>query len=335
MAKYDPFTRGPHPVGVRSESWLDSARNRELPVEIWYPATSNYTGADTDPARQDTFPAVWTAGDDTTPPPMRQAAVRDATPAALPGRFVLFTHGYAGHRREGTYLCTHLASHGYVVASADHMGYTSWEVDARMNSGDPVDMSAQRHEMGVHRLGDVPFMVAEATKRGYATSGPVGVVGVSLGGFTAMIAPAVEPRVKVTIPLCPAGARARSTHETTNSSVCSISTTGRATPHVFTEWPTAIRGYPSMANSRCSVKSRRTSAWSFFRMLITTTSATTSMLPTRGSRTSPWRMSTTWEPTTPIGRPSPEPFARSKNSRRPKRPTRCGEVFRLRSSTRF
>ena len=205
MAKYDPFTRGPHPVGVRSESWLDSARNRELPVEIWYPATSNYTGADTDPARQDTFPAVWTAGDDSTPPPMRQAAVRDATPAALPGRFVLFTHGYAGHRREGTYLCTHLASHGYVVASADHMGYTSWEVDARMNSGDPVDMSAQRHEMGVHRLGDVPFMVAEATKRGYATSGPVGVVGVSLGGFTAMIAPAVEPRVKVTIPLCPAG----------------------------------------------------------------------------------------------------------------------------------
>lgn len=205
MAKYDPFTRGPHPVGVRSESWLDSARNRELPVEIWYPATSDNAGADMDPARQDAYPAVWTTGDTTEPPLMRQAAVRDATPAALPGLFVLFTHGYAGHRREGSYLCTHLASHGYVVASADHMGYTSWEVDARMNSGTPVDMAAQRLEMGTDRLGDVPFLVAEATKRGYAKSGPVGVVGVSLGGFTAMIAPAVEPRVKATIPLCPAG----------------------------------------------------------------------------------------------------------------------------------
>ncbi|MEY4225012.1 MAG: hypothetical protein RIS33_1946 [Actinomycetota bacterium] len=205
MAKYDPFTRGPHPVGVRSETWLDSARNRELTVEIWYPATGDNAGADLDPARQDTYTAVWTTGDAAEPALVRQAAVRDAEPLALPGKFVLLSHGYAGHRREGSYLCTHLASHGYVVASADHPGSTSWEIDARMSSGEPVDMAEQRHQMGTDRLGDVPFLVAEATRRKYSLDGPVGVIGISLGGFTAMIAPAVEPRVKATIPLCPAG----------------------------------------------------------------------------------------------------------------------------------
>jgi hypothetical protein len=113
---------------------------------------------------------------------MKQAAVRDAEPAALPGKFVLLSHGYAGHRREATYLCTHLASHGYVVASADHLGSTSWEIDARMNSGDPVDMAVLRHQLGVDRLGDVPFLVAEATRRKYASDGPVGVVGIPAGG---------------------------------------------------------------------------------------------------------------------------------------------------------
>src|SRR5262249_27794141 len=53
-----------------------------------------------------------------------QDAVRDAAPRA--GRFplVAFSHGYGGHRRQSTFLCTHLASHGYVVVSADHAGNT-------------------------------------------------------------------------------------------------------------------------------------------------------------------------------------------------------------------
>ena len=205
MASYDPFSRGPHPVGVRSETWVDSSRSRELPVEIWYPATSEFHGADLDPSRQDTYEAVWTAGDSTEPPLMHQAAVRDASPLALPGRLVLFCHGYAGHRREASYLTTHLASHGYVVVSADHMGFTAWEVDALMNSDTAPPITEQRHQMGVDRRGDVPFLVAEATRRGLALDGPAGLVGVSLGGFTAMIGPAVEPRIKATVPLCPAG----------------------------------------------------------------------------------------------------------------------------------
>ena len=209
-SSYDPFARGTLPVGVRSETWTDNTRDRPLPVEIWYPAAAEYAGADLDPARQDTYPAVWIAGDldPANPPRIPQAAVRDATPAALPGQLVLFAHGYAGHRREATYLCTHLASHGYVVVSADHLGFTSPDVDAMMAGDEPVDMAANRHRMGVDRFGDVAFLVAEATHRGYANQGPVGVVGISLGGFTALIAPAAEPRVTSIVPLCPAGGRA-------------------------------------------------------------------------------------------------------------------------------
>src|SRR5260370_10580309 len=33
---------------------------------------------------------------------------------------IVFSHYSGGHRRTATYLCTHLASHGYVVAAMDH-----------------------------------------------------------------------------------------------------------------------------------------------------------------------------------------------------------------------
>lgn len=33
---------------------------------------------------------------------------------------IVFSHYSGGHRRSATFLCTHLASHGYVVAVLDH-----------------------------------------------------------------------------------------------------------------------------------------------------------------------------------------------------------------------
>ncbi|MCG8592543.1 MAG: hypothetical protein MJE66_24905 [Proteobacteria bacterium] len=43
---YDPFERGPHPVGVRSTVATDPARARELPIEAWYPADARHAGDD-------------------------------------------------------------------------------------------------------------------------------------------------------------------------------------------------------------------------------------------------------------------------------------------------
>ena len=84
MSAYGPFQRGAFPVGVRSFEWTDEARERSLPVEVWYPAHESHRGQDLDPEHQDRFrplPMV---------PEATQAAVRDATPGAsslpLPAR---------------------------------------------------------------------------------------------------------------------------------------------------------------------------------------------------------------------------------------------------------
>ena len=124
---YDPFARGPYPAGVRTMALSDFARGgRLLPAEVWYPATDADAGRDVDPASRDTY--------DLVPgfPPFSQDAVRAAAPRAGRHPVVLFSHGYGGHRRQSTFLCTHLASHGYVVAAVDHTGNTMLDVMRQM-----------------------------------------------------------------------------------------------------------------------------------------------------------------------------------------------------------
>lgn len=206
---YEPFGRGPHPVGVRTETWHDEDRKCDLTVEIWFPATDAFRGQDLEPATQDAYSPVW--GTDEVPaetmPPVRQTAVRDAEPLAFPGQLIVFSHGYAGWRREATFVCTHLASHGYVVVGADHPASTSWEVDATISAPNPESREESREVMAAQRKRDIPFLVAEATRRGYAALGDVGVTGISLGGWTTLTAPSVEPRVRVIAAMCPAGGR--------------------------------------------------------------------------------------------------------------------------------
>src|SRR6185295_7996414 len=53
---YDPFARGPYPVGVRTLSATDASRaQRFLPIEVWYPATDAFAGRDLDAATKDHF----------------------------------------------------------------------------------------------------------------------------------------------------------------------------------------------------------------------------------------------------------------------------------------
>src|SRR5262245_11965467 len=41
-------------------------------------------------------------------------------PDAEAGPLIVYSHHSGGHRRRATFLCEHLASHGYVVAALDH-----------------------------------------------------------------------------------------------------------------------------------------------------------------------------------------------------------------------
>src|SRR5512134_2889104 len=141
---YDPFARGPAPVGVRSSELVDAARGgRRLALELWYPADARHRGQDLADATRDRFTVAPGL------PEAAQRALRGAEPAR--GRFPLiaYFHGATGHRREATELCTHLASHGYLVASPDFTGNTMADMLADLAAGStatprlaPMDRSA-------------------------------------------------------------------------------------------------------------------------------------------------------------------------------------------------
>jgi dienelactone hydrolase len=207
---YDPFARGPHPVGVRTSGLVDTERDRPLTVEVWYPADAAHTGADLSDATKDRyemFPGL---------PESTQDAVRDARP--IEGRFplVVFSHGFGGHRRQSTFLCTHLASHGYVVAAMDHTGNTVLDIlqmTLAMRSGVEVpEPLGILDAMIAARPRDASFVidrVLDGSAGDVATlvdADRIGMAGHSFGGgWTTLQTTCVDRRIRAALPLAPAG----------------------------------------------------------------------------------------------------------------------------------
>lgn len=185
-AGYDPFARGQDPVGVQTVRVHDPERGSDLPCEIWYPA--------------DAKPAGDGAGD------AREA--RDAPPR--PGRrlLIIYSHHSFGHRRKATFLCTHLASHGYVVAAADHTEVVTPELAGR--PGETGGERAARISAIIgSRVPDVRLIASQLLERAPAgtdlDAARIGLAGHSLGGWTVLAAAGTEPRAGAVIALAPGG----------------------------------------------------------------------------------------------------------------------------------
>lgn len=181
---YDPFARGRFPVGVRTIEAPDGARGRQFPCEIWYPAATQKTGED---------------------------EARDA--AAVPGThpLIVFSHASGQHRRSATFLCTHLSSHGYVVAAMNHSEVVAPELAP--GADDTAEQKASRLEGLIRsRVPDVRFLLDHLLGGGLAGMGifvdpaRIGIVGHSFGGWTALAVPEVEPAVRAVVALAPGGA---------------------------------------------------------------------------------------------------------------------------------
>ncbi len=199
MTEYNAFERGQNPVGTRSYEWTDTSRERTLPVDVWYPATAQYAGQDLDEATQDNY--------ETLPgmPPSSQQAVRDAN--SEPGTYplIIFSHGFGGEKRQSTFLYTHLASHGYVVASMDHIGNTTEDM---ISGASEPNNPAQLEQFMSDRPIDCSFVI-DLMLKGEANisidADRIGISGHSFGGWTSLMTCGTDTRIKAALPLAPAG----------------------------------------------------------------------------------------------------------------------------------
>jgi predicted dienelactone hydrolase len=205
--EYDPFVRGLLPVGVRTAKTLDPVRQqRTLPFEWWYPAPEDYRGQDFSPSTQDVFSLP-------CGPPRTQAAVRNAKVRAGHYPLVVFSHTSNGHRRQSTFLCTHLASHGYVVVAPDHVGNTVIELEERNQraaAGNPLsqaDRDTLIQRIIADRVPDIRCVLDHLLSRlpAHIDTERVGLIGWSFGGWAVLAAPEIEDRIRAVVAMAPAG----------------------------------------------------------------------------------------------------------------------------------
>ena len=199
---YKPFNRGASPVGVRTIELHDKPAVRAL-TEIWYPADARHRGEDLDDTTRDRFHIVpnW--------PEARQSAVRDAVPARkakMP--LVLYFHGGYGHRRESTEVCTHFASHGYVVAAPDFPGdniadsFAAPDPDSAVINDKPIDQSAKNRP--IQASGFLDQLIAMVPALGLSIdTARIGACGGSMGGYTALALNSIDNRPSATLAMNP------------------------------------------------------------------------------------------------------------------------------------
>ncbi|MCX6360775.1 MAG: hypothetical protein NT029_13255 [Armatimonadetes bacterium] len=219
----DPLTEGPFPVGVTTTILVDRSRTdhltqkpRTLVTEVWYPATD---AARTLPRSRfvDFIPGGAMPGLDaftrrawgkTTEELNRDYwmhSVRDAPVRS--GRFpvIVFSHGNGGARHQNTFWCDYLASHGYVIVSADHTG----NAGVTFLEEGPVPMAgSERANSAADRPKDMSFLLDEMVKwnrggdprfKGRLDLSRPCAAGMSFGSMTAVRVAAADKRFRSVI----------------------------------------------------------------------------------------------------------------------------------------
>lgn len=219
----DPMKPGTFPVGVTTtvltdHSRTDAATNeaRTLVTEIWYPATDEARNLPKNKF-SDFIPGGMTPQFETllkmaykkTSAEMNEtywnSAVRDAR--VREGKFplIVFSHGNGGTRTQNTFWCDYLASHGYVVVSADHTANARVTI---IKGKTILYRNDQRENSAVDRPKDMSFLLDQMTQWNggadsrfsgkFDLSKPV-AAGMSFGSMTAIRVADADPRFKAVI----------------------------------------------------------------------------------------------------------------------------------------
>lgn len=186
---------GPFDAGVTTLTLADRM------VEVWYPVNRADVAGMSPVAYfiRDALPdALQAILDDDINPPFQTAAYRDV-PASGNGSFplVVFAHGSSSYRNQSTFLTTHLASWGFVVASVDYLerGLQGFLGD----EPDPVLDDVELTRMVVALMAS-ENEVAGGLLNGRVSTDQIAITGHSAGGGTS-IRFGGEPDVVTYIPL--------------------------------------------------------------------------------------------------------------------------------------
>ena len=175
----DPLSAlGPLPVGVATTVLVDRSRTdalthepRTLVTEIWYPANdaarnqpknkySDFLPANPAPEVEAFVQQAYKMPIAEVDKKFWNSAVRDAR--VRDGKFplIIFSHGNGGNRHQNTFWCDFLASHGYVIVSADHTGNASMTIiNGKMI---PYD-NQSRTNSAIDRPRDMSFLLDQMT----------------------------------------------------------------------------------------------------------------------------------------------------------------------------
>jgi dienelactone hydrolase len=209
MNEYSPYERGSHPVGVKSFDITYPNNERTIPVECWYPATTDFAGQDLNTETQDKYAMAKGF------PELPQQAVRNAVALDAEIPLIIFSHGFAGHRRQTTHFCCHLASHGYLVASPDHVGNTlldimglAGELKSATEGKGLGSLTEQFDEFKSYRPADASLCIDKALEGEFGVkvnAQQIGITGHSFGGWTSIETCMQDNRIRAALPLAPAG----------------------------------------------------------------------------------------------------------------------------------
>jgi dienelactone hydrolase len=219
----EPLSEGPFPVGVLTTPFVDNSRidhltkqPRTLVTEIWYPAAdearrmpknkySDFTPGGLTPEIEALTKRAYRMTASEIDKTYWNEAHRNAP--VRKGRYplIIFSHGNGGTRTQNTFWCDYLASHGYVIVSADHTGNASWTVI----DGKPVVFQAsERANSAKDRPLDVSFLLdqmirwdkgADKRFKGRIDTEHAAIAGMSFGSYTAHWASDQDHRFKAMI----------------------------------------------------------------------------------------------------------------------------------------
>ena len=234
----DPLKPGPFPVGVTTTVFVDSSRTdnftkepRTLVTEIWYPAADSAKGKPKNKwldfvpgGATDEIAALIKRTRNLTPADMDRLLTNDAVRDApvRNGRWpvIVFSHGNGGTRHQNTFWCDYVASHGYIIVSADHTGNASmtiingklipYQTSERQNSAKdrPKDMSFLLDKMIEWDIGAKQRSVGKGGDKRFAgklDTDHACASGMSFGSFTAIRVADDDQRFKAIVAMSGAG----------------------------------------------------------------------------------------------------------------------------------